>query len=167
MYNTVQNHFESHKESRKNSEMITFLRFTMLNVPRSFLLFFVWIFFFFFFLIIRLWHICCTCATRCTWFVYLQGALNFTRESESPWKTKPRGGFSRLRPIIFFFLITSVTIKIITHPNIRVSSSLHYCWFNHKNLKADKIYDVQSVINSCIFVASTLVPKLFSTWNYC
>lgn len=27
MYNTVQNHLESHKESRKRREMITFLRF--------------------------------------------------------------------------------------------------------------------------------------------
>jgi len=74
MYNNVQNHLESHKESRKRREMITFLRFEiMLNVYLD-------IFFIFFleiFLIIRLWHICCTCATMHTVWCLHAGCSQF------------------------------------------------------------------------------------------
>lgn len=64
MYNTVQNHLESHKESRKRREMMNISSFR--NYVECILISFLFSFQIFFFFIICLWHICCTCATMHT-----------------------------------------------------------------------------------------------------
>lgn len=74
MYNTVENHFESHKESRKgHDEMIEFLCSETSNAYLS-------IFSFPFSDNIS-WHVCCTCAKMHTWHVQMHGVLNFASKS--------------------------------------------------------------------------------------
>lgn len=81
MYNTVKNHLESHKESRKGHGNDKFFSFQN-HIARISI---------FLFLIICLWHVCCTCATMHTVCIYMQGVLNFAQfESTMYWKIGER-----------------------------------------------------------------------------